>query len=183
MNYLNKSKFVVILFIFISFNSFGQIQWDSCSEINWGNFKGPPPEKTEFKATTTTFFKCEYGSNDTCFFYTVKNLFDELKSWHKDSSKYLLNHERGHFDISEIYARKIRKFLKINLRKEISDINIRKGIGALEKQEVAYQKLYDAETNYSIDSEKQIQWLSTIQNQLKQLDDYKQSEYSNCPQG
>lgn len=182
MNYLNNPKWIVILLLLIRFNSFSQMDWNSELKINWSNFKGNAPKTSEFKANTATYFVCEYGSNDTCFFYNVKNLFDKFKSWHKDSTNDLLEHERGHFDISEIYARKIRKFLKTNLLLATPDNSIRQGIEALEKQKNIYQKLYDKETNFSLNYEKQLEWQNKIKRQLKELDNYNESEYNHCPE-
>ena len=171
----------MLYILFNSTNSYSQIQWDSTASINWDNFKGSPIErKLEFKAGTTSYLECEYGSHDTCLFYNVRTFFDEVKSWHIDTTNELLEHEGGHFNISEIYARKIRQFLRINLRKEISDEKIRSGINALEEQKERYQELYDRETNYSINFVTQKCWQLKIHKQLEELQEYRMTEYTNC---
>lgn len=178
---IKKVPIVIFFSFFNSIDSYSQIQWDSSLSITWSNFKGKPLNRmSEFKATTLSFVESEYGSHDTCFFYNVRTLFDEIKSWYVDTTNELLEHERGHFNISEIYARKIRKFLKINLRKGVPDDEIRKGIDELLKLKVKYQDLYDKETNYSQNLFKQKCWELKIAKQLKELDDYHICEYNNC---
>jgi predicted secreted Zn-dependent protease len=39
----------------------------------------------------------------------VKNYFDKDQSWMMVKNAYVLQHEQIHFNISELYARKIRK--------------------------------------------------------------------------
>lgn len=179
----SKKVTIIIFFVFFnSINSYSQIQWNSIESINWSNFKGRPLNCiSEFKANTFSSVECEYGSYDTCFFYNVRSLFDEIKSWHVDTTSELLEHERGHFNISEIHARMIRKFLRTNLRKGISDDKIRRGIDAIQKQKARYQNLYDIETNYSQNLLKQKWWQLKIKKQLKDLEDYQMCEYNSCP--
>lgn len=63
-------------------------------------------------------------------YYKVKSVFNKNKSWIKDNQETVLRHEQVHFDIFEIYARKIQlefKRLNINKNKNKEDyINIYK---------------------------------------------------------
>jgi hypothetical protein len=178
---MRSKQILISVFYLISFyKTDAQIRWNACKKINWTDFKGSPPNISEFKANTFSSVECEYGNSDTCLFYSVQTFFHEEGSWYIDSTQELLEHERGHFNISEIYARKIRKYLRINLGKGISDDKINKAINLLQAEKNKYQGLYDKETDYSKKVIKQREWSSKINNQLKELDEYKVCEFNNC---
>jgi hypothetical protein len=177
----NKSSIIFFLYAFNYCNGFGQIQWTSENSLKWNNFKGTVLKNdTEFKAFAFSSVECEYGNHDTCIYYTVRSIFDENKSWYTDTSAELLQHEKGHFNISEIYARRIRKFLQENLQKDHYESEIRSGIDSLQGLNTKYQALYDIHTNHGKDMNAQKLWQLTIEKQLKQLDNYEICEYDNC---
>lgn len=172
---------ILVLLNLISTVSLGQIIWDSHKRIDWCNFKGSPPNaSSDFKANTFSSVECEFGNSDTCFYYYVKACFYEEKSWKIDTTACLLEHERGHFDISELYARKIRKFLSLNLGKEISEVEIIAGVELIQDEKNRYQDLYDKETMYSQNSVKQREWLRNIQQKLEELKTYRNPKFNNC---
>ena len=76
-------------------------------------------------------------------------------------------HEQGHFDITEIYARKLDNALReynFNPKRFKTDLDeIYKDIME-EKEEL--QNQYDLETDYSRNKEKQTEWLKKIQKEL-----------------
>jgi len=76
-------------------------------------------------------------------------------------------HEQGHFDITEIYARKLDNALReynFNPKRFKTDLDeIYKDIME-EKEEL--QNQYDLETDYSRSKEKQAEWLKKIQKEL-----------------
>lgn len=85
----------------------------------------------------------------------------------------MLNHERLHFDITELYARKFRKQLQestftYNINDEMDKIHdvINKELGAM-------QKKYDNETDHSQIVEKQIEWEKYIAVELEKYAKYK----------
>ena len=86
---------------------------------------------------------------------------------------YILSHEQGHFDLAEVYARKLYKkvqeyrFHQKNYRKDLQKIY--KEI-LDEKEEM--QSKYDRETNHSINKEKQVEWLKKIEKMLEEYKDY-----------
>jgi len=86
---------------------------------------------------------------------------------------HILSHEQGHFDISEIYARKLNKALKAYRPRENSisrDVNeIYKKVMD-EKEE--YQTKYDKETDFSRNKQQQSEWLEKIKDELDDLDEY-----------
>jgi predicted secreted Zn-dependent protease len=78
-----------------------------------------------------------------------------------------LLHEQGHFDITEVYARKLHaalheyKFNSKTFKKDISDI-----YNNIVMQKEAVQQAYDDETSHSRNRRRQQQWLGKIANLL-----------------
>ncbi|WKB81655.1 DUF922 domain-containing protein [Cellulophaga omnivescoria] len=171
-----KTFFLLSVLLVISSNAQTEetIVWKPNLVLNWANFKGKTPKNNRAAAVTasgitykyTTYFNREKGNK---FTYEVIALFYPNKSWYRPSisTNVTLAHEQLHFDIAEIYARKMRNRLsKIkpskNTRKEVKEI-----YSAINKELNAYQDLYDAETNYSRNLEKQLLWQTKVKKQLK----------------
>jgi predicted secreted Zn-dependent protease len=94
------------------------------------------------------------------------------KSWVKaEPSENLLRHEQGHFDITEIYARKLRRHFERNPQL------CAKGQAAVDAEAKkifaewdATQDQYDLETNHSKNIPVQREWETRIQHDLKELE-------------
>ena len=105
------------------------------------------------------------------FDYKITCTFSKTKSWGLHKTDYILMHEQGHFDIAEIFARKLNKkmseykFNKNSFKEDLKEIY--QSI-AIEKD--AFQNQYDEETNHSIKKEKQAEWLKKISDQLKEFE-------------
>ncbi len=100
-------------------------------------------------------------------------VFDKTSSWGKIKTDYILSHEQGHFDIAEIFARKLYRILKnytFNTRSSPKEIPAL--YRQLMKEEGEFQNQYDSETNFSRDKPQQAAWLEKIQQELDQLKEY-----------
>jgi hypothetical protein len=92
----------------------------------------------------------------------------------KGPTDYLLNHEQIHFDMGEVFCRKMRKqykekpFPNSTFAQEASKL-----YNKILKEYNDEQKLYDKETNHSINKEKQAAWDIKVANQLKELEKFK----------
>ena len=77
--------------------------------------------------------------------------FDKQKSWTKSDAIELLAHEQLHFDIVEVYVRKIRKFAQEAFdRNQRSQQYITKQITKLQSEYKKTQTKYDSETKHGI---------------------------------
>ncbi|PWT70349.1 MAG: hypothetical protein C5B59_20760 [Bacteroidetes bacterium] len=176
----NWIRMFYIVFIFISSiftnsprqgNSF--IDWNPKRKLAWSDFKAPPDNAVKAAALTSTNIKIDAGFENNSFQYHIHCMFDKSKSWGRVKNDYVLQHEQGHFDIAEIYARKLNKMLKSykphdsDPSKDVTKIyqNVMQGYNE-------EQNLYDQETNFSIDHTKQEEWLRKIDNGLRELQDY-----------
>ena len=84
-----------------------------------------------------------------------------------------MSHEQGHFDITEIFARKMAKAMddyKFNPRTFRADLDTIYQQIMKEKEE--YQERYDHETDYSRDKKMQAEWLKKIAEELEELDEW-----------
>nr|WP_294938398.1 hypothetical protein [uncultured Flavobacterium sp.] len=121
-------KLTIILIAIFSFVSFDtvkkvnddQILWDSSRKLVWEDFKGDvDASMPKIEALTASIIEVSssYYENEVPKF-NVYSYFVKSKSWTKTDSESTLEHEQLHFDITEIYARKIRKsFDSLNKRK------------------------------------------------------------------
>jgi hypothetical protein len=108
----------------------------------------------------------------------IQAVFFRNTSWLKTDSAYGLNHEQMHFDICEIYARRLRqkiasKNLMRNKKLNAELNNLYRQINQdLEKE----QDRYDRETEHSIKTERQELWNKKILAELEELKEYSGTE-------
>lgn len=147
-------------------------------ELVWSDFKGKPlpRNKLESASTGTTIKLNPIHVSADSVVLEVSNYFICDKSWTITDSAIVLEHERGHFDISEIYARKMRKQFvesKFNLKNLNNDVqNVFK---KYDRELDLRQDKYDLETKHSIDRKRQGEWTKQIQRELMGLELYNQT--------
>ncbi len=78
-------------------------------DIDFTDFKANADKKTDIEAFTECGIKYEmYVENDSAFIRVVA-VFNRQKSWIKEKTEEVLNHEQGHFNICERSVRMFRK--------------------------------------------------------------------------
>jgi len=167
----------MLLFLSNSLLVFGQdkteelIDWSATRRLAWNDYKSNPDPGSDAAASTTTYLGIEYNFSQNTVTYKIACRFSPTKSWGLHKTDYILSHEQGHFDIAEIFARKLNKkmneyqFDRKTYQKDLK--NIYQEI-IDEKEE--WQNSYDEETNHSIRRGKQAEWLKKIE---QELDEYK----------
>lgn len=150
------------------------IQWNVTRPLTWADFKSQPDRNATNAALTSSkiIFNYSYG-DEKGFSYNIGCVFDKTSSWGKVKTEYILAHEQGHFDIAEIYARKLNKALKhysFNTKKSPKEVPAI--YRELMKEEGALQNQYDSETDFSRDKQQQEIWLNKIQRELGKLGEY-----------
>lgn len=178
------------LIILIAFTLFPQmlcaqnlnerIYWSGDTDLKWKDFKGKPNSAHHFDAETNWAVEYACGfSNDTLQF-TLKCYFDMNGSWVKKGKEtdVLLNHERKHFDLGEVYARKLRKaLLEFSYNRKTIDKDIQNLYDKIFAECQSAQKQYDKETNHSKIQAKQEKWDAKIISSLKKLEAYSKQSY------
>jgi len=159
------------------------IAWQENNKLTWADFKGEPKLNSGAAAETASginfgFSVKEVNANVVSFSTEVKAYFYPEKSWFRaeHNTPYILSHEQLHFDITELFARK--------LIKDISELKVSNSIKSelktlYQNNENAlreFQKRYDEETNHSENPENQKKWQDDIKLELDKLSEYKSIE-------
>lgn len=174
-------KFLSIVLVLMSISTYSQkdekIAWNENSALTWEDFRAEPDKTADYVASTNSGISYTWNystaSGEPVLEHEVITNFYPNLSWVKDldpeDSAHILAHEQLHFDISELFARKLRKALdeyeigrniRLDLKKIYSDI---------ERKREEMQRLYDLETSHSQNREEEIKWQKLIAQQLKQL--------------
>lgn len=172
------------LFLFLLFTGtvFGQgvkprqIVWGT-KEITWDDFKGPYNRKSSGIASTYSYMDMDILKQEDKSIVKLRAVFDMEESWVIYKEKSVLNHERGHFNITELYARKLRKKIA---ETTFSRENYKHELWALYKEYDdlmdKYQDHYDDETDSSMDTPRQKAWEAQLKKDLEEMDAYKNPE-------
>ena len=149
------------------------ITWTNDRLLTWEDFQCEPKTGTDAVASTSTSLGIAYQLVDGELTYDISCNFSKVKSWGSMKTDYILAHEQGHFDITEIYARKLNealqnyKFNKKTFKKDIGDI-----YQSIVAQKENLQKTYDGESDHSRNRKVQYEWLERIQNLLDETQDF-----------
>ena len=153
------------------------IQWNSSRRLSWNDFKAIPPKNAPNAALTSSGIFIKFSFDGHTLSYEISCNFDKNSSWGRVKNDYILSHEQGHFDIAEIYARKLNQALKAYRLRENS---IGKDVNAIYQritQELQQtQNQYDNETDYSRNFSQQKIWLKKIERELDSLPEYVKRE-------
>lgn len=152
-----------------------KITWNKERRLKWEDIKGIPDPGSSSGSITYSSIGYSASVKKDSLYVTVTCFFNKEKSWVKEDHKTadLLNHEQGHFDLNEIYARKLRKqlatypFERATLKKSIQELY--EGIW---KECMSIQQQYDAETESSSNTTVQKRWDLKIKQDLKNLESY-----------
>lgn len=171
---------IVVCIFFLGFVQNGDSNLIPYSEIHklktddFLSFSTPGSSK---KAYTVLKYETKtVVSNDSIVEFRLVCYFVRNQSWMKEKSTSLLSHEQTHFDIGELYMRKLRMLvLKVKYSPSVSIKRlIDNKLDSLMKAEQIQEK-YDLETNHSLNKEKQKEWEIRIQKELNDLSEYKKT--------
>jgi len=171
---------LILLFLIVFFsltNTLDEediIVWNSNVNLSWSDFKGNPRDDNRHVAMSKCGIRMEQSA------YTLPNgkptysfyaFFVPSSSWYiseKVTTK-TLSHEQLHFDIAELYARKLRKQFSEN---EISPDIAERLFKVLYKEYRTTQELYDRETQNGTRQRVQKSWLLKVSSQLAHFKAY-----------
>jgi hypothetical protein len=148
------------------------VYWDKNRPLKWSDFKGKVPQKKTVGVASMcyniSFFILPNNS------IQVKNCFIKSKSWVKEGfmNEKNLVHEQYHFNLAEVYARKMREEMsKINFP---STKNVQDVFNKYAEEHEIQQSLYDKETFHSQNHNAQIRWQNEIDSLLNDLISYEE---------
>lgn len=149
-----------------------EVPWNPNKRLYWKDFKAELPSNAHAAATTASGisyeFSTRYVENKMIVDYKVYAFFYPTKSWYnpKICNEITLVHEQLHFDITELFARKMRtEMAATDFTK-----NVKAEVKAIYKRTLRelnnFQNRYDDETNYSRNLEQQKIWIQSIEKEL-----------------
>lgn len=154
-----------------------KIAWDTKYKLEWKDFEARAQSNSSLDAYTMLGISLEMlGQENGKVDMGIFGYFEKDKSWVKAGEKTdnLLHHERKHFDLCEVYRRKLIK--KLEAKKTYSFDNFSKEVGDIFNdmfaKYTAEQERYDHETNHSQDKAAQIKWNKHIAKELLRLKKY-----------
>ena len=166
----------------------GALHWDAARPVGWGDFRAVPPadaaRRTEIAAIAMTIswsvrfeVSCVPGKSEWKGLIVpsslkVLNWMDPARSWAalERRSEAVLRHEQRHFDLNEVYRRKLEVTL-LPLRaagadaegaKRSLDAMIHAAAQKLLDTLAAQQDRYDLETSHGASVEGQARWDAQI---------------------
>lgn len=155
-----------------------EIKWHAQRKLKQEDFKASPLNRPFEAATNTSLSYGWYGSPITGkVIFTVKSVFHCYGSYFKNTLNpaQTLAHEQGHFDITEIHARKLTKAIQEQV-KSMKDLE--------QQHEQIFTKIRDEwqknqdQYDYDIynDITKQKMWFEQIQTELDSLSTWSSKE-------
>ncbi len=154
------------------------IYWTSDYKLTWADFEGAPNYKHTYKDVSAITFSgiVDYrGCEDGKIIYKIKAYFEKKNSWVKSigQNDHTLEHEQIHFDITELYARKLRKALSEKMFVCGQEVAFEAFVNDFLKGWQKMQEDYDGETGYSNKHKEQEEWIRKVRMELNELDEYK----------
>lgn len=147
------------------------LEWNDSKKLTWADFKARPDEESDVAARTTTYLLFSYSVRSEGFSYTIESKFSKTRSWGLHKTSYILSHEQGHFDIAEVFARKLHKKMnEYSFNRKTYQKDLKKIYQDILDEKEKMQNEYDKETNHSINKEKQADWLKKINALLKETE-------------
>jgi hypothetical protein len=153
-------------------NMAAEFQWAEHQKLSWEDFQGPVRASDEESAAATHCgmgFRINGMTQSGKPDVTVYNTFYTKKSWVRHDAKItsILEHEQGHFDLCEIFTRKLRlrvsdvslntPDMKESLLAIFSDVN--------NEYEIC-QQAYEDETTHGTNIHEQKRWMEKISKEL-----------------
>jgi hypothetical protein len=183
---LSMALCIVSLITFAEVGS-THVDWDQFVPVSWDLFQGTPPadanQRTEAAAIHMTIsWRASYSvssSNGGSSWLgqvaeiTVSNTMEPASSWFVPGKAHdnVLNHERLHFDLNEVYRRKLECFLlgtgscqgatqQVAIDQLNSSLHQTANIVLQKLSEM--QSLYDSQTSHSTNAAEQARWQGLI---------------------
>lgn len=162
---------------FLEVDTASYISWAETRPLSWKDYTYKHVKKEGFSglAMTTVLHSVRGGMIDKKPYFEVNVLFVKEDSWTSDTTSIaLFSHEKLHFDIAELYARKIRKKIaEISAAGEMEISKYQKWVKEYLKEFKRFAKRYDEETDNGMMEKEQGKWEILIAVELDRLKAYR----------
>jgi hypothetical protein len=154
----------------------GSFVWSPTRQLTWSDYRGRPNLMSPMMATTSYIISYEARCVGTTFSFSVESHFLPTQSWVKSehlldrASDRTLNHERTHFDLSEVQARRARQGLaSLKSPCDLPDDERDRLMVPYLKDDAGAQAQYDRETMNGTLPAKQSSWDDQVRRWLRDL--------------
>ena len=157
-----------------------EFSWQKGRMLTWDDFRGPIPAAAPHNTAAATFCGIGFETNtvrtkDDDVKVYVYNTFYKNNSWAKPQymDDRVLAHEQGHFDLCEVYTRKLRKRLHAaNINVGNMKTTLKSIYKEVQEAYIARQEAYEHETQHGVDVEIQKEWQENIAEELAASEDW-----------
>lgn len=173
---------LLILMLMNSFVLFSQnapfkqdsITWDINYKLKWSDFTGNEDASSSWMAGCAASIYVKGFRENGLPNFSVNNSFIKNEAWTKDTTSVkMLRHEQLHFDIAEVFTRKIRKAVDSLRQKDVKAVAVySEKIQKLLKMRNETDNLYDEQTSHGINDNAQFDWSRKILKELEALNAY-----------
>jgi Bacterial protein of unknown function (DUF922) len=145
------------------------IPWLDQRKLAWEDFYAEPKRNSEAVASTSTSLGISYQLEDGVLVYQITCNFSKQKSWGLLKTDYILAHEQGHFDITEIAARRLHgAILQYEFNEDTYKQDINSIYRIIVKDKENMQAEYDHITDHSRNRRIQREWQEKIKMMLEE---------------
>lgn len=146
------------------------IIWDESRPLSWEDFRGVVNDASHADAATAIHISAKPYLQKKKIYYVVDACFVPDKSWSREESETLLRHEQLHFDLAELYARKVRKKISEYRQMGVRDVaEYNHAISKILQESNRVDIQYDFDTLHGTLPARQSQWEKNIALELKIL--------------
>lgn len=166
---------VAMVLVFISVTAQEKVLWKPNLQLEWKDFKGKPDTTSFYAAITSSgisfSYQLETTNGSTELATEVNAYFYPKESWFVPErvNAHILEHERTHFHITEIYARKLRKALAEMPIEGAIQRKIGKIYSQIQTEHNQTQQRFDKETKHSMETDKETEWRLWVQSRMEEL--------------
>ena len=161
-------------------DSDSMILWTNSRKLIFDDFKGNPPPKCRTDslrtlAMTGTDFAYDYWSNEEGYVVNLECLFNKNRSWIRPewrSNEQVINHEQRHFDLAEVYIRKVRKKFLDEKLEYLNYYILDSIMFSIDKELRVMEQMYDAEAGRLENAQMQRVWDLKIDSMLNVSNKY-----------
>lgn len=154
----------------------GAFRWSPDRLLHWSDFRGRPDMMSGAVALTSYVLSYEAQCLGDAFSFRVESQFLPTRSWVKSdhlqqrASNSTLQHERTHFDLSEVQARRARVGLAaLTAPCALDDQGRDELLLPFIKNDAGLQAQYDRETVHGINAARQAEWDEHVRLWLRDL--------------
>ncbi len=154
------------------------ISWSEHRKLTWDDFKGEPDLVNFPNALAVTNSGMSYESERQLFSngkVFIQSMFNTYQSWvlPEGRTEYVLRHEQIHFDLTEIYTRKLRKAFQDANITSTDAYKAREIFDKISSELSMKQDQYDAETIRGERTDIQEKWEAIVVIELAKYQLYK----------